>query len=62
MKADREDRKDKHIEPIGKAESFGESADTDLLKPGRWKRQADNRPWPVREETGTSRPEKFKWE
>ncbi len=40
--ADREDRKDEHIEPeIGIAESFGEGADADRLKPSRWKRQAN---------------------
>src|SRR6266481_6849242 len=40
--ADREERKDERIEPeIGIAQSFGEGADTDRLKPGRWKHQAD---------------------
>src|SRR5215475_6780386 len=40
--ADREERKDERIEPeIGIAQSFGEGADADRLKPGRWKHQAD---------------------
>src|SRR6266446_8611088 len=40
--ADREERKDERIEPeIGIAQSFGEGADTDGLKPGGRKHQAD---------------------
>src|SRR5579862_4872324 len=39
---DHEDRKHEHVEPkIRKAESFGEGADADRLKPGRWKTEAD---------------------
>src|SRR5262252_3423523 len=42
-KAEREQRKDERIEPeIGIAQSFGEGADADGLKPGRWKHQADH--------------------
>src|SRR6516164_5495633 len=41
-KAEREQRKDERIEPeIGIAQSFGEGADADRLKPGRWKHQTD---------------------
>src|SRR4051812_39435092 len=43
QEAEREQRQDQRIEPeIGIAEPFGEGADADRLKPGRWKHQTDH--------------------